>query len=61
MCASAAADWIKAELERWWADERSYEEWASKSKEEKTTVSDEFQKYIGKPAPRPGKGTNAKL
>jgi pimeloyl-ACP methyl ester carboxylesterase len=57
MCASAAADWIKVELERWWVDERNYEEWASKSKEEKTTVSDEFQKYIGKPAPRPGKAS----
>ncbi|PTD04480.1 Abhydrolase domain-containing protein mpaH [Fusarium culmorum] len=61
MCASAAADWIEAELKRWWVDERSYEEWSSKSKEDKTTVSDEFQKYIGKPAPRPGKGTKAKL
>ncbi|UZP37724.1 hypothetical protein NXS19_005540 [Fusarium pseudograminearum] len=61
MCASAAADWIEAELKRWWVDERSYEEWSSKSKEDKTTVSDEFQKYIGKPAPRPGKNTKAKL
>jgi hypothetical protein len=62
LCASAAADWIKAELERWWTDERKYVEWTNKSKEEKSTVSDEFQKHIGKPAPRrPKNVTKAKI
>jgi pimeloyl-ACP methyl ester carboxylesterase len=62
LCASTAADWIKAELERWWTDERKYVEWTKKSKEEKSTVSEEFQKYIGKPAPRKAKNvTKAKI
>ncbi|KAK2930100.1 Alpha/beta hydrolase fold-1 [Fusarium oxysporum f. sp. vasinfectum] len=61
LCASAAADWIKAELERWWADERQFEEWAKKSKEEKTTVSEEFQKHIGKPARRAKPSPKAKI
>ncbi|RSL96003.1 hypothetical protein CEP52_011737 [Fusarium oligoseptatum] len=51
-CASAAAEWIKAEVERWWADERKYHEWTLKSTEEKTTISDEFKKYVGKPGGR---------
>ncbi|KAF4447001.1 hypothetical protein F53441_9399 [Fusarium austroafricanum] len=59
LCASAAADWVKAELERWWTDELKFDEWAKKSKEEKTTVSEEFQRHIGKPAPRRAK-TNPK-
>lgn len=51
-CASAAAEWIKAEVERWWVDERKYHEWTLKSTEEKTTISDEFKKYVGKPGGR---------
>ncbi|KAJ3519091.1 hypothetical protein NM208_g14268 [Fusarium decemcellulare] len=42
-CASAAAEWIKAEVEAWWAEERKYEEWTRKSSEEKTTLSDDFK------------------
>ncbi|KAF5978321.1 host-specific AK-toxin Akt2 [Fusarium coicis] len=61
LCASAAADWIKAELERWWADERQFEEWAKKSKEEKTTVSEEFQKHIGQPSRRAKPSPKAKI
>ncbi|KAF5027302.1 hypothetical protein F66182_596 [Fusarium sp. NRRL 66182] len=54
LCASAAADWIKAEVGRWWTEERKYEEWTKKTQEEKSTVSEEFKKYIGKPAGRGG-------
>ncbi|KAF4463062.1 host-specific AK-toxin Akt2 [Fusarium albosuccineum] len=53
-CASAAAEWIKAEVEAWWAEERKYEEWTRKSNEEKTTLSDDFKRYVGKPAGRRG-------
>ncbi|KAF4982302.1 hypothetical protein FZEAL_2051 [Fusarium zealandicum] len=51
-CASAAAEWIEAEIERWWVDERAYEEWTRKSKEDKTTISDEYKRYVGNPKGR---------
>ncbi|KAM5360495.1 hypothetical protein ACJZ2D_013724 [Fusarium nematophilum] len=54
-CARAAADWIQAEVERWWVEERKYEEWTRKSTEEKTTLSEEFIKHVGKPGGRGGK------
>ncbi|KAF4992826.1 hypothetical protein FDECE_13612 [Fusarium decemcellulare] len=53
-CASAAAEWIKTEVEAWWAEERKYQEWTRKSNEEKTTLSDDFKRYVGKPTGRRG-------
>ncbi|CAM1501893.1 Fc.00g038770.m01.CDS01 [Cosmosporella sp. VM-42] len=49
LCAKAAAEWVASELERWWTGEREYEEWTKKSRVEKTTISEEFKSYIGKP------------
>lgn len=48
-CAEKAAPWIKGELDRWWAEEREYEAWTRKSQAEKTTISDEFARYAGRP------------
>ncbi|KAJ3525005.1 hypothetical protein NM208_g11826 [Fusarium decemcellulare] len=45
-CARAAAEWTKAEVDRWWVDERKYEDWARKPTEEKTTLSEEHKKYL---------------
>lgn len=61
-CARVAADWIKAEVERWWVDERNYEDWTQKSTEEKTTLSSDWEKHIGVPGNRNGKDkTKAKI
>ncbi|KAH6999448.1 Alpha/beta hydrolase family-domain-containing protein [Ilyonectria destructans] len=61
-CARVAADWIKAEVERWWVDERNYEDWTQKSTEEKTTLSSGWEKHIGVPGNRNGKDkTKAKI
>ncbi|KAH6894423.1 Alpha/beta hydrolase family-domain-containing protein [Thelonectria olida] len=49
LCAQAAAEWIQAELEKWWTDQRKYEEWAKRPLAEKNTVSDEWYSYLGKP------------
>lgn len=48
-CAEKAAPWIKGELDRWWAEEREYEAWTRKSQTEKTSISDEFARYAGRP------------
>lgn len=58
-CASQAADWARAERDRWWAEEREYEEWTKKPLADKVTVSDEYKRYLGVPdrgAPDRGAG-----
>lgn len=54
LCAREASVWIKAEMERWWAEERDFEQWRKQSQEEKTTISEERKAYTGKPS-KPGK------
>ncbi|KAH6605658.1 hypothetical protein Trco_004811 [Trichoderma cornu-damae] len=56
-CAKAAAEWAKAEIEKWWGEEKEYEEWTKKSIEEKSTIDDELRKRI---APLNGKNGKAK-
>ncbi|UNI22561.1 hypothetical protein JDV02_008439 [Purpureocillium takamizusanense] len=46
-CARHAAEWAKGELDRWWAEEKEYDEWTKKPLAEKTTVSDEYRRYLG--------------
>ncbi|KAK5994987.1 Type I acyl-CoA thioesterase mpaH [Cladobotryum mycophilum] len=57
-CAQAAAEWAKTEVDRWWEEEREFEEWSKKPAVEKVTVSEEFRKRIGAPPPRNGNGKN---
>ncbi|KAF4125562.1 hypothetical protein GMORB2_0806 [Geosmithia morbida] len=45
MCAREAASWISREMERWWAEERQYEEWTRKPYAEKACVTDEFKEW----------------
>ncbi|PNP42127.1 hypothetical protein TGAMA5MH_05808 [Trichoderma gamsii] len=45
-CAKAAAEWTKTEIERWWEEEKAYEEWTNKSLEEKSTIDDELRRRI---------------
>ena len=49
LCATEAAEWIRGEMERWWEDERAYEQWARLPQQEKSTVNDEYRKYLGVP------------
>lgn len=60
LCAEAAAEWIKGEMERWWAAEREYEEWTKTPKADKLTISEEYKTRMGKPE-RPGKKDKGKL
>ncbi|KAF5021532.1 hypothetical protein F66182_6414 [Fusarium sp. NRRL 66182] len=46
-CARKTTEWIKKEVERWWVDERMYEDWTTKPTEEKTTLSEEHKRYLG--------------
>ncbi|KAK4093159.1 hypothetical protein Purlil1_2316 [Purpureocillium lilacinum] len=46
-CARHAAEWAKGELDRWWAEEKEYDEWTKKPLAERTTVSDEYRRYLG--------------
>lgn len=46
-CAREAAAWAKTELNRWWAEERRFDEWAAKPLADKVTVSDEYKKRLG--------------
>lgn len=48
-CAKAAAEWAKTEMEKWWEEEKEYEEWTRKPLEDKSTVDDEFKKRLGLP------------
>ncbi|POR35181.1 Uncharacterized protein TPAR_04604 [Tolypocladium paradoxum] len=48
-CASQAADWARTELDRWWAEEREYEEWTRRPLVEKETVGDDYKRYVGVP------------
>jgi|SRR5687768_3110753 pimeloyl-ACP methyl ester carboxylesterase len=59
LCAKEAATWVKSEMERWWVEENEFQEWAKKSQEEKTTISEEYKSYAGKPS-RPGKAKAGK-
>lgn len=45
-CAKAAAEWTKTEIDRWWEEERAYEEWTSKSLAEKSTIDDELKRRV---------------
>ncbi|KAK1248735.1 hypothetical protein MKX08_006955 [Trichoderma sp. CBMAI-0020] len=45
-CAKAAAEWAKTEIERWWEEEKAYEEWTNKSLEEKSTIDDELRRRV---------------
>lgn len=54
-CAKEAAGWIKKEMSLWWREEKAYEEWTRKSQEEKSTISEEYKKYAGRPPARNGK------
>lgn len=54
-CAREAAYWIKAELNRWWEEEKEYEEWTRKPQVEKSTISEEYKKHAGRPARNDGK------
>ncbi|KAI5464623.1 Alpha/beta hydrolase family-domain-containing protein [Mariannaea sp. PMI_226] len=54
-CAQAAAEWIQAELERWWVEERKYEAWTKAPAEEKTTLSNRWYSSLGKPKPENNK------
>ncbi|KAL7924646.1 Alpha/beta hydrolase family domain-containing protein [Trichoderma austrokoningii] len=56
-CAKAAAIWAKTEIERWWEEEKAYEEWTSKSLEEKSTMDDELKRRV---APLSNKNSKAK-
>ena len=46
-CAKAAVEWVKSEVDRWWVGEKEYEEWTKRSLTEKTTISDDFKRYMG--------------
>ncbi|PTB68913.1 alpha/beta-hydrolase [Trichoderma citrinoviride] len=59
-CAAAAAGWIKAEMDRWWDEEKEYEQWTRKPLEEKATLDDEFKKRLALPN-RKGDKTKANL
>lgn len=48
-CAEKAAPFMKTELDRWWAEEKAYEEWTRKSQAEKSSVSDDFVRHAGRP------------
>lgn len=48
-CAKAAAEWAKTEIERWWEEEKEYEQWTKKSIEEKSTIDDELKRRLGTP------------
>ena len=54
-CAKAAAEWTAGEVDRWWVGEREYEEWTKKSAVEKTTISEEYKSYVGRPDRSGGK------
>lgn len=62
LCARETTLWVKSEMDRWWAEEKEFEEWASKSQEEKTTISEEYKSYVGRPArpAKPAKGKDVK-
>ncbi|KAM0461006.1 hypothetical protein ACHAO4_001804 [Trichoderma viride] len=45
-CAKAAAEWTKTEIDRWWEEEKAYEEWTNKSLEEKSTIDDELKRRV---------------
>ncbi|EHK44327.1 hypothetical protein TRIATDRAFT_35759 [Trichoderma atroviride IMI 206040] len=45
-CAKAAAEWTKTEIERWWEEEKAYEEWTNKSLEEKSTIDHELRRRV---------------
>lgn len=60
LCAELAADWIKTELQGWWAEEKKYEEWTKLSAADKVAISDEHKSYMGKPD-REGATSGSKL
>ncbi|KAL7810165.1 alpha/beta-hydrolase [Trichoderma gracile] len=48
-CAAAAAGWIRTEMDRWWDEEKEYEQWTKKPLEGKSTIDDEFKKRLALP------------
>ncbi|KAL2755994.1 hypothetical protein ACRALDRAFT_1064030 [Sodiomyces alcalophilus JCM 7366] len=59
-CAEHAARWIAKELQVWKAEQAEYEAWAKGSREEKTTLTDEWQRHLGRPE-RPDSKGKAKI
>ncbi|KAL6897022.1 Alpha/beta hydrolase family domain-containing protein [Trichoderma evansii] len=55
LCAKAAAEWTKTEIDRWWEEEKAYEEWTKKSLEEKSTIDDEMRRRIAPPSSKNSK------
>ncbi|PHH86166.1 hypothetical protein CDD83_10635 [Cordyceps sp. RAO-2017] len=45
-CASEAAKWLALELDRWWAEEREFEQWARKPLADKIAVEKDYMKQI---------------
>lgn len=45
-CAKAAAEWAKLEVDRWWVQEREFEEWSKRPVNERVTASDEWRKHL---------------
>ncbi|KJZ78465.1 hypothetical protein HIM_01856 [Hirsutella minnesotensis 3608] len=54
-CAREAAAWARTELDRWWAEERRFEEWAARPPGEKAAIGREFMERLGEPSGRQGK------
>ncbi|PTB44035.1 uncharacterized protein TrAFT101_002593 [Trichoderma asperellum] len=54
-CATAAAEWTKTEIDRWWAEEEAYEEWTKKSLEDKSTIDDEMRRRLAPPSSKNSK------
>lgn len=48
-CAEHTAPWLKTELDRWWVEEREYEQWTQKPQQDKSSVSEEYARYLGRP------------
>lgn len=46
LCARAAAEFATEELDRWWRDEKVYEEWTRKPLVEKSTIDNRWRKFL---------------
>jgi len=52
LCADAAAEWLGKEAEKWKVEMEKYKGWTKLSREEKTTLSEEWKRMIGGPLRR---------
>lgn len=59
-CAEHVAGWLRPELQRWWKEEKEYEKWTQKPQQEKSSVSEDYIRHIGRPS-RNGKKEKFKL